>query len=244
MNKLNEFSDSFNRYVSPKISFLNNEYVNAFLMIIIIAYASLAAPRLPENIVRILDHPLAKFVVFFLIVYLAKYNAGVAIVAAVAVSITLMTLNKYNMRREMMGNMSTMEYNLDKCNGWDCEKVVQPDGVQMTYDIEGNESEFTESGHPVDFSNENINLTNMNLGEVQQVPAEHPHVEQPHNEQAHNEQAHNEQAHNEQPHNELLPHNEIQQNSNIITSSIKNLLKKAHIIEGYENSSSSSYSEF
>ena len=62
-------------------------------MIVLIAYASLAAPRLPENIVRMFDHPLTKLVVFFLIVYLAKYNAGVAIVAAVAVLVTESEVN-------------------------------------------------------------------------------------------------------------------------------------------------------
>ena len=73
----------------------SEEYVNAFLMIILIAYASLAAPRLPENIARLFDYPLTKLIVFFLIVYLAKHNVSVAIVSAVAVLITLMTLNNW-----------------------------------------------------------------------------------------------------------------------------------------------------
>jgi hypothetical protein len=228
MNKLSEFSDSFDRYVSPKISFLNNEYVNAFLMVILIAYASLAAPRLPENIVRVFDHPLAKLVVFFLIVYLAKYNAGVAIVAAVAVLVTLMTLNKYNVQREMMGNVSTMESNLDKCNGWDCEKVLQENNHQVVDDIEGNESEFTGSGHPVDFSNE---IQTINLPTKQEL--------------VHSEEVDQLKEIPHQIYTEVSK--EIQTGKNIISSSIsgvKNLLKKANIIEGYENSDSSSYSEF
>jgi hypothetical protein len=229
MNKLSEFSDSFDRYVSPKISFLNNEYVNAFLMIILIAYASLAAPRLPENIVRMFDHPLTKLVVFFLIVYLAKYNAGVAIIAAVAVLITLMTLNKYNVQREMMGNLSTMESNLDKCNGWDCERVVQENNQQVVDNVEGNESEFTESGHPVDFTNGEQQI--VNLPTVQQI--------------VHSENVNNAKELVQEVQKEVAT--EVQTGKNIISSSvsgIKNLLKKAHIIEGYENSDSSSYSEF
>jgi len=235
MNKLSEFSDSFNSFVSPKISFLNNEYVSAFLMVILIAYASLAAPRLPENIVKVLDHPLAKLIVFFLIVYLARYNASVAIVAAVAVLITLMTLNKYNVQREMMGNLSTMEANLDKCNEWDCEKIAQENIHQVVDNVEGNESVFTESGHPVDFTN-----------------PEQPNTELP---------TQHELLHSEVEQLKEIPHqisteisNEMEIGKNIISSSkniisssvasIKNLLKKANIIEGYENSDSSSYSEF
>ena len=222
MNKLSEFSDSFDRYVSPKISFLNNEYVNAFLMIVLIAYASLAAPRLPENIVRLFDSPLTKLIVFFLIVYLAKHNAGVAIVAAIAVLVTLITLNKYNVKREMMSNLGTMEANLDKCNGWDCEKISGENG--NVDNVEGNESEFTESGFPIDFA------------EMEHKVVETPKVQEMVQSEKHKELL-------QEVHHEVS--SEMKAGKGIIASSIsgvKNLLKKANIIEGYENSSS--YSEF
>ena len=228
MNKLSEFSDGFDRYVSPKISFINNQYVSAVLMILIIAYAGIVAPRLPENIVNVLDHPLVKLIVFFLIVFIARQHAGIAIVTSIAVLVTLMTLNKYNVKREMMENLSMMESNLDKCNSWDCERIEDKIGQDIqNNDVEGNESEFTESGYPIDFSgnvevmvnNEVTENVEMKIPEITTSEMKTPG----------------------------MTTSETQNESNILSSSInsiKNFLQKANIIEGYENSDSNSYSDF
>jgi hypothetical protein len=232
MNKLSEFSDSFDRYVSPKISFLNNEYVNAFLMIILITYASLAAPRLPRSVAKLFENPLTKLIIFFLIVYTAKHNAGVAIIASIAVLVSLMTLNRY-VHEESMSNLGTMESNLDKCNGWDCQEVGGENIHEPVNEVEGNESEITEKGYPVDFS--------VAEKEVVQLPQIQNVVNSKKVEQMFKQE--------EAPVEEILKQESETNanNQNILSSSIagvKSLLKKANIIEGYENSDSSSYSDF
>jgi len=95
---LAEFDNSTKRVLSV----FDNEYVSAALSLFLILYAAFAAPRLPERMVRWFDNPLFKLVIFFLIAYMSRKNPTVAIIAAVAVLVTLITLNRYNMNRTMM----------------------------------------------------------------------------------------------------------------------------------------------
>jgi hypothetical protein len=227
MNKLSEFSDSFDKLVSPRISFLNNEYVNAILMIVLIAYASLAAPRLPRSVAKLFDSPITKLIFFFLIVYTAKHNAGVAIIAAIAVLVSLMTLNRY-VSAEMMSNLGTMEANLDKCNGWDCDEVPVEE-LHAVHDIEGHMQQLTEDGYPVDFSVQQPMQENVVTTTV--VEPEAHNIVQPHTTQ-------------EEINKQVDTY--VEKGKGVIAKSyegVKNILKKANIIEGFDDSSSS-YSEF
>lgn len=74
---------------------LKNPYISSALTIALIAYAGLAGPKLPEYIVSLFDYSVVKFIVFFLIAYMAKFNVTVAIVSAIAVLVTLQTLSNY-----------------------------------------------------------------------------------------------------------------------------------------------------
>ena len=83
-------------------SVLENQYVAGALTVFLIVYASMAAPKLPDYLAKLFDYTLTKLVVFFLIVYMMKKNATVALVAAVALMITLMTLERIKFSKEMM----------------------------------------------------------------------------------------------------------------------------------------------
>lgn len=102
--------DRFDNTVKNWLSVIdNNEYLSGGLAIILILYASLAAPQLPESIARLFDHPLVQLLVFFLIGYGAKKDPTVAIIAAIAVMITLQTLNRFKFNRQIMGAMTAAE---------------------------------------------------------------------------------------------------------------------------------------
>ena len=220
MNKLSEFSDSFDRYVSDKISILNNEYVHAFSAVVLVIYAVAGVPALSQNAITIANHPASKIVLLLLVALVAKYNMRIALLLTIAVLLTLATV--YKNQPEGMGNLSKMQSNLNECNNWECEQIVQENNQQV--EVEGNESEITEGGYPVDFSvvEEQNNVLQTQMANTMMMHEEVPQVV-------------------------AEAESESQPEKNIITTSIdkiKTLLKKVNIIEGYEDSESSSYSEF
>ena len=110
--------DQFDNTVKNYMSVFDNQYVSAVLAIILIAYAGIAAPRLPESIANLFDYAIVKLVIFFLIAYMAQKNATVAIIAAVGVLISLMTLSTYKFNRELMTIVGNSD-NLAKVTGTD-----------------------------------------------------------------------------------------------------------------------------
>lgn len=101
-SNMQSYLDSFDNTVRRFLSPLDNEYVTAGLALFLILYSSLAAPKLPSYIAKLFDHTWFKLLCFFLIVYVSRKNATVAIIAAVAVMISLITLNKIKFNESMM----------------------------------------------------------------------------------------------------------------------------------------------
>lgn len=81
---------------------LDNEYVSSAVTLVLILYASLAAPKLPENVAKLFDNTAFKLVIFFLIAYTAKKSPTVAAVSAAGVMISLQTLNRYEVNKKMV----------------------------------------------------------------------------------------------------------------------------------------------
>lgn len=91
--------------LSAKIeSFFKNDYVSSILSLILILYAGLVAPKLPPKIIMFLDNPIIKLLFFFLIIYISRKNATVAIISAIGVLVTLMTISKYKFDMELVKN--------------------------------------------------------------------------------------------------------------------------------------------
>jgi hypothetical protein len=69
--------------------------------VFLVLYASIAAPKLPRYVAKLFDNTLFKLVILFLIAYVSRKNPTVALVAALGLMISIMTLNKYELG-EMM----------------------------------------------------------------------------------------------------------------------------------------------
>jgi hypothetical protein len=104
--------EAFDNLVKSNLSYLDNEYVTAALSLFLIIYAGLAAPKLPESVAKLFDYTAFKLVIFFGIVYVSRKNPTVALIASVGLLVSLMTLNRYKLNREMMtvvGNQGSAE---------------------------------------------------------------------------------------------------------------------------------------
>jgi hypothetical protein len=121
-----ELNSGFNKY----FGFIDNEYVSATLHLLLILYVSLIAPKLPYSIAQLFDYTVVKLIAFFLIVYLSSKNPTTAIIVAVGVLVTLMTLNHYKSSFEMMTFME------------DIKAHTKPEKPHSMYDFKHNQGKF------------------------------------------------------------------------------------------------------
>jgi len=92
---------------------LDNKYLSAIISIILIGYASMAAPKLPENIARLFENIYFKGMFLFLIAYNAKRDPTVSLIAAICIIVSLQTLHKYDIEKEVRGLLGQSEQEED-----------------------------------------------------------------------------------------------------------------------------------
>jgi hypothetical protein len=103
MNQLNNISNEFDKHVNGLLSGVSgNQYLSTALSIFLILYASLAAPKLPEGIAKLFDNVFFKGVICFLIAYMGNRNPTVAIISAVGLIVSLQTLQRYEINKQMV----------------------------------------------------------------------------------------------------------------------------------------------
>jgi hypothetical protein len=115
--------ERFDNTVKEYTTWLDNPYVSGMLTVFLIVYASMVAPKLPSYIANLFDYTLFKLAFFFLIIYTSKRNPTIAIVGAVALLVSIMTLERIKFGQEMMSvvnveNRSSRKVNI---NGCDCD---------------------------------------------------------------------------------------------------------------------------
>lgn len=102
--------EQFDTTVKGALSIIDdNEYLSSALSLFLILYAGLAAPQLPEYVARLFDNPLFKLLIFFLIAYSAKKNPTVAIIAAVGLMVSLHTLTRFKVNKQMVSMVAAEE---------------------------------------------------------------------------------------------------------------------------------------
>ena len=112
----------FDNFVKKNTVFLDNPYISGAITLFLIVYAGAVAPKLPEHIAKIFDNNFVKFAMFFLIIFISRKNATVALVATIALMVSIMTLHKIKFDKEMMevvANKETKNHNI-KINSCDC----------------------------------------------------------------------------------------------------------------------------
>lgn len=95
MDQVNNAVNFFDSSVNDAMFYVKkNEYFSTALILFLIVYAGVAAPKLPVRIARLFDNTLFKVLLLFLIAYSSRNNPTVSIVAAVGLMVSLHTLNR------------------------------------------------------------------------------------------------------------------------------------------------------
>ena len=114
-----------------------NPYVTPALVLFLILYAALIAPNLSERSARLFDNSLFNLLVFFLIAYSAKINPTVAVIAAIGVMVSLITLNNYKVNKKLTSAITASEppaaINVEGMRGRRPSKPVPDAEMEMEY---------------------------------------------------------------------------------------------------------------
>ena len=90
----------------PKIE--SNRVVSIILAIILVLFASLAAPKLPRSITKHLENPWLRFIIFIGIAYIATQDLVTAIIAVIAVLVSYQTLAVHKITDTVMNRTTQL----------------------------------------------------------------------------------------------------------------------------------------
>jgi hypothetical protein len=76
---------------------LDNVYITTAIKVFLGLYAGFAAPKLPPNVIMLLDNIVVRIVVAFTIVLVATRDPSIALMISIAFIITLQTANRYRL---------------------------------------------------------------------------------------------------------------------------------------------------
>jgi len=92
----------------PKLSDIKtNPIIKSILLIIIVLYTTMAAPKIPPSMLKILHNPLIKVLCMFLILFFANVNPLYALASSVILLVTLQLLRDFETGMHIMKNCST-----------------------------------------------------------------------------------------------------------------------------------------
>jgi hypothetical protein len=126
--------------------------IGTILAIVLVLFASVAAPKLPKSVVKHLENPLIRLIIFISIGYLATRDLITAIIAVIAVLVSYQTLSVHKLTDNM----------IKKTNDVINENIpVSPD--------ENNKSRQQMNENEIMFQNQVNNLTPTNYEEIKQI---------------------------------------------------------------------------
>jgi hypothetical protein len=116
-NQLSETYESINNFTNKKLNFLNtNVYLTPVLGVLLVLYASLAAPKLPKSIVKLFDNMIVKLVFIFLLCYTSTHSPIAAIVISVCILLSIQMLAYYESSDKMLNLIHKTQEEKEKEN--------------------------------------------------------------------------------------------------------------------------------
>ncbi|ULY68538.1 hypothetical protein [Chlorella virus XW01] len=92
MDTVNNITNYIDNFLT---TFDNNKIFSSALGLFLVLYGSLAAPKLPQNVAILFKNDIFKFLVIFMIAFMASKDSSVAIIATIGLLISLQTLSYY-----------------------------------------------------------------------------------------------------------------------------------------------------
>ena len=90
MDIVENISETANTYLEGIYS---NKTASAVIGLFLVLYAGLAAPKLPKSVAKMFGNSVFRLVILFLVAYMSSRNTSIAIIATVALVISMQTLS-------------------------------------------------------------------------------------------------------------------------------------------------------
>ena len=105
-----DYLRSYNSQVNSVLSPLDNPSVSAFLRLVLILYGSMAAPHLPDFVLKWFNFVPFKIFILFLIVWTANHDPAIAILMAVGFFATMNVLAGKSAFEKFQATNNTYNY--------------------------------------------------------------------------------------------------------------------------------------
>lgn len=98
-----DFFEEINVFVEKSLS---NNTITTIIIIILVLYGGLAAPKLPEYMYHFFKAPIVSLLFMFLIAYIASKNTQIAIISSLILLLTIQILNKKQVVKAIKDNLT------------------------------------------------------------------------------------------------------------------------------------------
>lgn len=96
-SRLNSTMDNYLSFTHDKTNI-----VTAIVHLFLVLYAGVIAQSLPLNIIKFLNHPYVRVILFCMILFISAYEPVTAIIASVCVVVTIQVFNKYKFTEQLV----------------------------------------------------------------------------------------------------------------------------------------------
>ena len=95
------------KLISNSLSILDNVYVKNVVKMLLVLYAGLAAPRLPAWVANLFNNSVFRLLILFLIAYIGLKDTSIALMSAVAFTLTIIFLKKAETTDSIFGALQS-----------------------------------------------------------------------------------------------------------------------------------------
>lgn len=94
--------DKFDKVSQSNLNYVfGNQWVQSLLYLLVILYATKFAPSLPRAVIDVIDNQFFKVLVFFFVIWSAKYSPSTALIVSIAFLLTMNYINNMKMFEKM-----------------------------------------------------------------------------------------------------------------------------------------------
>ena len=97
------FNIDLNSFDSSVSKLFNDKYIMSSILILLTLYISLISSKIPKSWGMIIDTPLYKLFIMFIISYLSLKNMTIALITSIAFLITLNTVQSHDVNDKILG---------------------------------------------------------------------------------------------------------------------------------------------
>ena len=125
----------------------SNKTTSAIIGLFLVLYAGLAAPKLPKSVAKMFGNPAFRLAILFLVAYMSSRNTSIAIIATVALVISMQTLS-YHEANEKLQKKIEEEVEMETQNEMVGEESELNTEEEITsYNANGDFAQYGEEEH-------------------------------------------------------------------------------------------------